>query len=71
MTAIREFIKVKNHKLEIALPVDFDYEEVEVVIMPKTEEDFECWTDKELENVGKIGLHSSMLEEDNEDYTTW
>ena len=71
MTAIREFIKVKNHKLEIALPVDFDYEEVEVVIMPKTEEDFECWTDKELENVGKIGLHSSMFEEDNEDYTTW
>jgi hypothetical protein len=35
LTAIREFIKVKNHELYVKLPEDFDYEEVEVIIMPK------------------------------------
>ena len=35
MTALREFIKVKNHEVNIQLPNDFDYEEVEVIIMPK------------------------------------
>lgn len=71
MTAIREFLKVKNNKIEINLPENFNYDEVEVVIMPKAQEDFEYWTDDELENIGKIGLHSSMFEEDNEDYSKW
>jgi len=35
MTAIREFLKVKNHELHMKLPEDFDYEEVEVIVMPK------------------------------------
>ena len=39
MTAIREFIKVKDHKITIDLPKDFNYKEVEVVILPKVDDD--------------------------------
>jgi hypothetical protein len=40
MTALREFIKVKNHEINIKLPDDFDYEEVEVILFQKKENDF-------------------------------
>jgi hypothetical protein len=38
MTAIREFATVKDHQLHIELPEDFDYEEVEVIVMPRGED---------------------------------
>ena len=71
MTALREFIKVKNHEINIKLPDDFDYEEVEVVIMPKKEDDYEFWSDEEIDSIGKIGFVSSSFEDDNEDYSKW
>ena len=40
MTALREFIKVKNHKINIQLLDDFDYEEVEVIVLPKKDDDW-------------------------------
>ncbi len=48
MTAIREFMKVKDHQLHIRLPDDFDYEEVEVIIIPKSEitDDFSSLEDE-------------------------
>ena len=69
MNAIREFIKVKNHKVEINLPKNFNYDEVEVIIMPKDE--YEYWNEEESKNVGKMGFISSSFEEDNEDYSKW
>ncbi len=72
MTAIREFVKVENHELNIKLPDEFDYEEVEVIIMPRAiHEDFIPWSEKELSSIGKIGMHSSLFEEDDEDYSKW
>ena len=71
MTALREFIKVKNHEINIKLPDDFDYEEVEVIIMPKKENDYEFWSDEEIDFIGKIGFVSSSFEDDNEDYSKW
>ncbi|BBP45286.1 hypothetical protein THMIRHAS_06590 [Thiosulfatimonas sediminis] len=35
MIAIREYVKVENHQVHITLPVNFDYDEVEVLILPK------------------------------------
>jgi len=35
MTAIREFATVKDHQLHIELPKGFDYDEVEVIVMPR------------------------------------
>ena len=35
MTMLREFKKVENHRINIELPRDFDYEEVEVIVLPK------------------------------------
>ena len=37
MEAIRQFVKVKNHQLNITLPEDFNAEEVEVIIFAKSE----------------------------------
>jgi len=75
MTALREFIKVKNHKLEIELPKGFNYENVEVLIMPAKEENFEWdyWTEDEIKNFGKhsFGLSSNDFEDDDEDYSKW
>jgi hypothetical protein len=75
MTAIREFLKVKDHKLQIDLPEDFDYENVEVVIMPIKEEsyDWDYWKDEEIKNFGKhsYGLSSNDFEDDEEDYSKW
>ena len=34
MEAIRQTVKVKNHKLTITLPDNFNSEEVEVIILP-------------------------------------
>jgi hypothetical protein len=36
MEAIRQFVKVKNHQVNITLPVDFIADEVEVIILPKS-----------------------------------
>ncbi|WP_158728685.1 MULTISPECIES: hypothetical protein [unclassified Flavobacterium] len=36
MDAIRQIVKVKNHKISITLPDDFNADEVEVIILPKS-----------------------------------
>ncbi len=38
MEAIRQFVTVKNHQINITLPDDFDAEEVEVIILPSSKE---------------------------------
>lgn len=35
MQAHREFVKVHNHTVQIQLPDTFNYEEVEVIVMPR------------------------------------
>ena len=58
MIAIREYIKVVDHKINITLPEQFNFEEVEVVIMPKNNSDLELSNDEDSQNIGKIGFHS-------------
>lgn len=41
MEAIRQFVKVKNRKVNITLPEDFIADEVEVIIFAKSETNFE------------------------------
>jgi hypothetical protein len=36
MDAIRQIVKVKNHKISITLPDDFNADEVEVIILRKS-----------------------------------
>mgnify|MGYP003496073163 CR=1 FL=1 len=38
MEAIRRFVKVKNHQVNITLPEDFNAEEVEVIILSSSKE---------------------------------
>jgi hypothetical protein len=35
MIAIREYATVKDHQLHLNLPKDFNFEEVEVIVMPR------------------------------------
>ncbi len=69
MIAIREFVKIKNHRIDLLLPQNFHYEEVEVIVLPKAE--FDYWNDEEIEQTGKIGHVSKSFEEDGEDYSKW
>lgn len=38
MEAIRQFVTVKNHQINITLPDDFNAEEVEVIILSSSKE---------------------------------
>jgi len=67
MIAIREFVKIKNHRINLLLPKYFNYDEVEVIVLPKTE--FDYWNDEEVAQIGKIGQISNIFEEDSEDYS--
>jgi hypothetical protein len=40
MEAIRQFVKVKNHQVNITLPDDFNADEVEVIIFAKGENEY-------------------------------
>jgi len=40
MEAIRQTVKVKNHKISITLPDDFISEEVDVIILPAQNREF-------------------------------
>ncbi|CAM4127543.1 MULTISPECIES: hypothetical protein [Flavobacterium] len=40
MEAIRQFVKVKNHQVNIVLPDDFNAEEVEVIILSSSRKDY-------------------------------
>ncbi len=69
MIAIREFVKIKNHRINLLLPQNFHYDEVEVIVLPKAE--FDDWNNEEIAQIGKIGQVSKSFEEDGEDYSKW
>jgi len=48
MVAIRETLQVKNHRISYTLPKSFNYDEIEMIILPKID-DKEKKTDEELE----------------------
>ncbi len=50
----------------IELPENFNYEHVEVIIMPKDETEW-----RSEENIGKTGFDSRSFVDDPEDYSQW
>lgn len=60
MKAIKQTLKVKNHKVVITLPDDFDSDEVEVIVLSK-EDDF-ILTDEQK------AILDERLEEPDENY---
>ncbi len=70
----RQLVKVHNGQINLTLPDEFDYAEVEVIVMPKVKDaDFTepVWEASDLEAAGKIGQSSSVFPADNEDYSKW
>ncbi|MEA3554035.1 MAG: hypothetical protein U9R39_06520 [Campylobacterota bacterium] len=49
--------------------------DIEIIDNNKSSEalniNYENWTQKEIENIGKIGLHSKSFLDDKEDYSKW
>ena len=66
MNAIRQIVEVKNHKLNIELPENFDAEYAEVIIFPKEEElDFEISEDE------KALMRKRLAEAKVADFEDW
>ena len=66
MNAIRQIVEVKNHKLNIELPENFDAEYAEVIIFPKEEElDFEISEDE------KALMIKRLAEAKEADFEDW
>jgi hypothetical protein len=63
MEAIRQFVKVKNHQVNITLPVDFIAEEVEVIIFAKSNDTFQL-------SESQIALLEERLNEPETEYIT-
>lgn len=70
MIAIREYATVKDHQLHLNLPKDFNFEEVEVIVMPRSVVLHDAKT-ASLTEVSKIGFHSRSFVADDEDYSQW
>ena len=63
MEAIRRFVKVKNHQLNITLPDDFIADEVEVIILAKNEINYQL-SDEQIQ------LLDDRLNEPESEYIT-
>lgn len=53
MNAIRQIVEVKNHRINIELPKDFDAETVEVIIFNRDEADFSSLPDSFYDEMEK------------------
>jgi hypothetical protein len=63
MEAIRQFVKVKNHQVNITLPVDFIADEVEVIIFAKSNDTFQL-------SESQIALLEERVNEPETEYIT-
>lgn len=63
MTALRRYSKVENHTLNIQMPDDFNGKDVEVIIIPKVDEDDLSFLNKEIAK----GMNSPMSEESHKE----
>jgi len=65
--------KLENQFLEYAKQHKKSIEELvsEAIDFFVKNKNYKVWSDKEIEEIGKIGFISSSFEEDNEDYSKW
>ena len=70
---VRQVVKIHNRQLRLMLPEGFDYDEVEVIVMPalKPNDHISFWKSSDIDMAGKIGQSSASFPEDDEDYSTW
>lgn len=66
MNAIRQIVEVKNHKLDIQLPENFDAEYAEVIIFPKVEN-----IDFEISEEEKSLIRKRLADSKEEDFEDW
>jgi len=66
MNAIRQIVEVKDHKLNIELPENFDSEYAEVIIFAKDES-----FDFEISEEEKALMRKRLAESKEEDFEDW
>ena len=66
-------LKLENQFLEYAKQHKKNIEELvsEVIDFFVKNKNYKVWSDKEIEEIGKIGFISSSFEEDDEKYSKW
>lgn len=63
MKALRRFVEVKNRRVTIELPDDFNYDKVEVLILPKDDVDDLGYLSREIEAGFESGISNKSHEE--------
>ena len=68
---IREIIKPESEIYNLHIPKEYIGKEIEILMLPLSLEEYKLWSEKELEEIGKIGFCSDSFEQDDEDYSKW
>ncbi len=70
---VRQVVKIHKRQLYMMLPEGFNYDEVEVIVIPasKPDEHISFWESSDIDMAGKIGQSSACFPEDDEDYSKW
>lgn len=63
MKVLRRFVEVKNRRITIELPDDFNYDKVEVLILPKADVDDLSYLSREIETGFESGISNKSHEE--------
>lgn len=74
MIAVKASVIVKNCRIVLELPEGFDgNDEVEVIVLSGNidETRWSLWSDEELARIGRIGMSSQSIIEEDEDYSAW
>lgn len=67
MNAIRQIVEVKDHKINIELPENFNADKVEVIIFPVDEEEELYYVSEEEKNLMRERLKNTK----EEDFESW
>jgi|SaaInlV_150m_DNA_4_1039716.scaffolds.fasta_scaffold17038_4 hypothetical protein len=71
---LREIIVPDSEHYDLRIPKKYINRSIEILVFPIENRDNEIysnWSEKELDNIGKIGLNSKSLVQDNEEYDKW
>lgn len=64
MNAIRQVLKVENHRVTVELPADFAAEEVEVIVLPAETTPASQENEKQKSRSGKLNRRNGRGEDD-------
>lgn len=71
---VRKIIKPTSENYNLHIPKEYLGKNVEILILPfdyDDKENYETWSEDELNQIGQIGFSSKSFVNDDEDYSKW